>query len=71
MAYKIIGVCGSCQRTVFGPMRARTLGHIKSCKHCRGTRSAPVDEAQASEDKYFERMSAEYQMEVQGYVSSI
>ena len=71
MAYKVIGTCGACERTVYGPMRAKYLGRTKTCKNCRGgvTRST-VDEAQASEDRYFRLMSADYQMEVQGYVST-
>jgi hypothetical protein len=66
--YKVIGVCGSCERTVYGPMRARVLGTTKQCKNCRG--GALEDAADRSEREYFRKMSAEYQLEVQGFVST-
>ena len=68
MAYKVIGTCGNCDRTVYGPMRARYLGKTKQCKNCRG---GGRDEAAESERRYFEKFDGGWQYDVQGYVSSI
>lgn len=62
--YKVIGTC-QCGRTVYGPMQAKYRGTCKTCKHCRYD-----DPADRSEREYFRKMSAEYQLETQGFVSS-
>jgi hypothetical protein len=63
--YKSIGVCQQCDQTVFAPMRARYLGTVKQCKRCKN-----YDPAEESERNYFRKLSADYQMEVQGFVST-
>lgn len=68
MAAKRIGVCGNCGRDVWGPPYAKFRGTTKQCKHCRNR--AVEDDADRSERRYFEKFSAEYQMETQGFVSS-
>lgn len=68
MAAKLIGRCQNCGNRVWGPPQAKFRGDtIKKCKKCRnGYYDAEVE----AERRYFEKFSAEYQMEVQGFVST-
>jgi hypothetical protein len=67
---KRMGTCCQCGRDIWGPPFARYIGVSKTpCKkYCGGVTRDATEE---SERRYFEKFSAEYQMEVQGYVSSI
>jgi len=67
VAYKNIGVCQQCQQPVFAPMRAKYLGKVKQCKHCR---TGGRDEAAESERRYFEKFDGGWQYDVQGFTSS-